>query len=72
MTATVKRLSLGLGAGLIALTSLAGGFVHAQGQDPNAQQHQGPGRPRRARRTGRIRWPGDRWASCRGSAVTSA
>ena len=50
MTATVKRLSLGLGAGLIALTSLAGGFVHAQGQDPNAQQHPfrgrgGPGGP---------------------------
>ena len=49
MTASVKRLTLGFGAGLIALSALAGGFVHAQGQDPNAQ-HQfrgrgGPGGP---------------------------
>ena len=49
MTATVKRLTLGLGAGLIALTALAGAFVHAQDQDANAQQRpfrgRGPGGP---------------------------
>jgi hypothetical protein len=30
MTATMKRLTLGLGAGLFALTAVAGAFVHAQ------------------------------------------
>jgi Spy/CpxP family protein refolding chaperone len=47
MTATVKRLTLGLGAGVIALTAVAGGYVHAQ--DANAQHRQfrgrGPGGP---------------------------
>ena len=49
MTATVKRLTLGLGAGLITLTALAGAFVHAQDQDANAQHRtfrgRGPGGP---------------------------
>ena len=49
MTVTVKRMTLGLGAGLIALTALAGGFVHAQAQNSNAQQQhfggRGPGGP---------------------------
>jgi Spy/CpxP family protein refolding chaperone len=49
MTATVQRLALGLGAGLIALTALAGAFVHAQDQDANAQHRpfrgRGPGGP---------------------------
>ena len=49
MTASVKRLTLGFGAGLIALTALSGGFVHAQAQDPNAQHpfrgRGGPGGP---------------------------
>ena len=50
MTATVKRLTLGLGAGLIALTAVAGSFVHAQNQDPNSQPRPfrgrgGPGGP---------------------------
>ena len=35
MTATIKRLTLGLGAGLIALTAVAGTFAHAQDQDTN-------------------------------------
>jgi Spy/CpxP family protein refolding chaperone len=49
MTATVKRLTLGVGAGLIALTAVAGAFVHAQNQDPNSQSRpfrgRGPGGP---------------------------
>jgi Spy/CpxP family protein refolding chaperone len=49
MTATVKRLTLGVGAGLIALTAVAGAFVHAQNQDPNSQSQpfrgRGPGGP---------------------------
>jgi Spy/CpxP family protein refolding chaperone len=49
MTATVKRVTLGLGAGLIALTAVAGAFVHAQDQDANSQHRQfrgrGPGGP---------------------------
>jgi Spy/CpxP family protein refolding chaperone len=49
MTATVKRVTLGLGAGLIALTAGAGAFVHAQDQDANPQHRQfrgrGPGGP---------------------------
>ena len=44
MTVTVKRLTLGLGAGLIALSAVAGGFVHAQDQDANAQHRQFRGR----------------------------
>jgi Spy/CpxP family protein refolding chaperone len=46
MTATVKRLTLGLGAGLIALTAVAGAFAHAQDQDSN------PARPFRGRGAG--------------------
>ena len=51
MTATVKRMTLGFGAGLIALTAVAGVFVQAQdqNQDPQAQAHgqrgRGPGGP---------------------------
>ena len=51
MTATVKRMTLGFGAGLIALTAVAGVFVHAQdqNQDPQSQGHgqrgRGPGGP---------------------------
>jgi len=49
MTATVKRLTLGVGAGLITLTAVAGAFVHAQNQDPNSQSRpfrgRGPGGP---------------------------
>ena len=51
MTATVKRVTLGFGAGLIALTAVAGVFVQAQdqNQDPQAQAHgqrgRGPGGP---------------------------
>jgi Spy/CpxP family protein refolding chaperone len=49
MTAKVKRVTLGLGAGLIALTAVAGAFVHAQDQDANPQHRQfrgrGPGGP---------------------------
>jgi Spy/CpxP family protein refolding chaperone len=45
MTATVKRMTLGFGAGLIALTAVAGVFVQAQDQDPQAQTrgHRGGG-----------------------------
>ena len=44
MTATVKRLTLGLGAGLFALTAVAGAFAHAQDQGTNpARQFRGRG-----------------------------
>ena len=52
MTATVKRLTLGLGAGLLALTAVAGGFAHAQDQDTN------PPRPFRGRGPGGPDGPG--------------
>ncbi len=51
MTATVKRMTLGFGAGLIALTAVAGVFVQAQdqNQDPQSQtgghRGRGPGGP---------------------------
>lgn len=48
MTATVKRLTFGLGAGLFALTAIAGAFVHAQDQDTNPARQfrgRGPGGP---------------------------
>jgi Spy/CpxP family protein refolding chaperone len=51
MTATVKRMTLGFGAGLIALTAVAGVFVQAQAQnqDPQSQtgghRGRGPGGP---------------------------
>ena len=51
MTATVKRMTLGFGAGLIALTAVAGVFVQAQdqNQDPQSQARgqrgRGPGGP---------------------------
>ena len=48
MTATMKRLTLGLGAGVLSLTAVAGAFVHAQDQD----------RPDRAGRPGRFGGPG--------------
>jgi len=46
MTATVKRITLGFGAGLIALTAVAGVFVQAQDQDthPQAGGYRGRGR----------------------------
>jgi Spy/CpxP family protein refolding chaperone len=58
MTATVKRMTLGFGAGLIALTAVAGVFVQAQdqSQDPQAQTRgqkgRGPGGPDGPRRFG--------------------
>jgi Spy/CpxP family protein refolding chaperone len=60
MTATVKRMTLGFGAGLIALTAVAGGvFAQAQDQDPNARTREyrgrGPGGPDGP---GRFRGPG--------------
>jgi Spy/CpxP family protein refolding chaperone len=62
MTATVKRLTLGLGAGLIALTAVAGAFVHAQDQDPNAHSRpfrgRGPGGPGGPDGPGGFRGPG--------------
>ena len=45
MNAYMKRLTLGLGAGLFALTAVAGSFVHAQDQDPNARSSRGRGGP---------------------------
>jgi Spy/CpxP family protein refolding chaperone len=49
MTATVKRLTVGLGAGLIALTAVAGAFAHAQDQGTNPRRpfrgRGGPGGP---------------------------
>ncbi len=51
MTATMKRLTLGLGAGLLAITAVAGTFAHAQDQDR-------PGRPGRADGPGRFGGPG--------------
>jgi Spy/CpxP family protein refolding chaperone len=62
MTATVKRLTLGVGAGLIALTAVAGAFVHAQNQDPNSQSRpfrgRGPGGPGGPDGPGGFRGPG--------------
>ena len=62
MTASVKRLTLGLGAGLIALTAVAGSFVHAQNQDPNSQPRpfrgRGPGGPGGPDGPGGFRGPG--------------
>ena len=59
MTATVKRMTLGFGAGLIALTAVAGVFVQAQDQDPQARtggyRGRGPGGPDGP---GRFRGPG--------------
>ena len=60
MTATVKRMTLGFGAGLIALTAVAGGvFVQAQDQDPHSRAREyrgrGPGGPDGP---GRFRGPG--------------
>jgi Spy/CpxP family protein refolding chaperone len=52
MTATVKRLTLGLGAGLLALTAVAGAFAHAQDPGPN------PPRPFRGRGPGGPDGPG--------------
>src|SRR5580765_3092049 len=43
MTATVKRMAVTLGAGLIALGVSAGAYVHAQDQNTNPQP---PGPPR--------------------------
>jgi len=43
MTKTYKRLTLGLGAGLVALSALAGAYVHAQ--DQNTNQNARPFRP---------------------------
>jgi Spy/CpxP family protein refolding chaperone len=51
MTATVKRMALTLGAGLIAVGAGAGAFVHAQDQNTNQQpppfrgRGMGPGGP---------------------------
>jgi periplasmic protein CpxP/Spy len=48
MTATVKRLTLGFGAGLFAVTAIAGAFVHAQDQDTTPARQfrgRGPGGP---------------------------
>ena len=53
MTATVKRMALTLGAGLIALGVSAGAYVHAQDQNTNPQgppfrgRGMGPGGPGR-------------------------
>ena len=59
MTATVKRMTLGFGAGLIALTAVAGVFVQAQDQDPQSRTRgyrgRGPGGPDGP---GRFRGPG--------------
>ena len=58
MTATVKRMALTLGAGLIALGVGAGAYVHAQAQNTNPPpppfrgRGMGPGRP------GRVGGPG--------------
>jgi hypothetical protein len=75
MTATVKRVTLGFGAGLIALTAVAGVFVQAQdqNQDPQAQA-QGTEAGALAGLTGRADSVArvDRWASCRCSAAISA
>ena len=45
MTATVKHIALGVGAGILALGVTAGVFVHAQDQNPNEPRHgfMGPG-----------------------------
>src|SRR6185436_5517860 len=47
MTATVKRMTLGFGAGLMALTAAAGVFVQAQDQTtpPQPREHRGRGGP---------------------------
>jgi len=50
MTTTARKLTLGLGAGLIAVTAVAGAFVHAQDQNTNQQPpafsgRRGPGGP---------------------------
>jgi Spy/CpxP family protein refolding chaperone len=47
MTATVKRLTLGLGAGLVALTAVAGTFVHAQDRPGGPGRFGGRGGPER-------------------------
>jgi periplasmic protein CpxP/Spy len=54
MTARMKRLTLGLGAGLVALTVGAGAFAHAQDQDRPGR----PGGPGRADRFGGPGGPG--------------
>jgi Spy/CpxP family protein refolding chaperone len=51
MTATMKRLTLGLGAGVLSLTAVAGAYVHAQDQDR-------PGGPRGAQGARRFGGPG--------------
>jgi protein CpxP len=48
MTATVRKMTLGLGAGVVALTAVAGAFAHAQDQNTNQQPP-----PFSARRGGR-------------------
>ena len=64
MTATVKRMALTLGAGLIALGVSAGAYVHAQDQNTNPQpppfrgRGMGPGGPGGHGGPGRFGGPG--------------
>ena len=70
MTATVKRLTLGIGAAALAIVVSAGAFVHAQ---DGGQSGRRLAKDATAGLVGRASADlADRWACCRCSAATSS